>query len=614
MSALSRLIDRFAGRDPADVAAQAAYHAMCAPTPATRLAERLTAADGAERARLLDAVDPNVRAGAFAYLSEPDATRENARRLAWLRADPERIAAVKRHYSQHLADYISDFGYTIDPRLIARNQAPMQRFSLWPKQRELVTFVIERWKRGELGVVVKSRDVGASWVAMALLVSLCIFRDKFAAGIASATEVKLDRSGDPDTLFYKGREFLKHLPPEFNGGYDGGRETNAYMRLSFPLTGSSITGEAGDQAGRGGRKSLYIVDEAAHFQRPIDAALAATTDARIDMSSVNGIGNSFYEKAHNGAIPRFDITWRDDPRKDAAWYAKKCAELDPVIVAQEIDCDFAASVDGVIIPAAHVQAAIDLEHFLGLQPTGLRVGALDVGDRGDRSAFAIRRGCHLEHAESWSGKNGDIFSTTQRAFRLCDDHGLTSFDYDGDGLGAGVRGDARVLNELRAAARGKLTYPTPAEYFAQQNIVAKEYRGSASPVHPKKLVPRTNRKAEDFFANRKAQSWLHLQSLFRESYKARQGLPYDQNAFISINGKIPELSRLIAELSQATVSETATGKMLVDKIGDGEKSPNLADAVVIAFAPRQAGLPPMENLLRALEAAGPAPYDYRRGY
>ncbi|MGO9994701.1 MAG: TerL protein [Steroidobacteraceae bacterium] len=611
MSAVSRLIDKLAGRDPADVVAEAAYKAMCAPTPVTKLAARLAEADQPKRKKLLAAAGDATRVAVLEYLREAEPTRENARRLAWLRADAQRLAAVKRFYASHLGDFIADWGYTTDPRLIAKNKSAMQRFALWPKQRDLVDFVLQRFERGELGVVVKSRDVGASWVAMALLVSLCVFRDKLAAGIASATEVKMDRSGDPDTLFHKGREFAKHLPAEFNGGFDGSRETNAYMRMSFPVTGSSITGEAGDQAGRGGRKSLYIVDEAAHFERPklIDSALAATTDCRIDISSVNGNGNSFFDKAHNPAIPRFDITWRDDPRKNfpgSTWYADKVATLDPIIVAQEIDCNFAASVEGVIIPNEHVQAAIDLDVFLGVTPTGIRMAALDVGDRGDRNAFAVRHGCQLESVQSWSGKSGDIFSTTQRAFRLCDEFGLREFTYDADGLGAGVRGDARVINEQRAAARGPVASATPAEYFAHQSIAAKEYRGSATPVHPTKLVPRTNRKNEDFFANRKAQSWLHLQSLFREAYKARMGLPYDKAAYISINGKIPELGKLVAELSQATVSETAAGKMLVDKIGEGKSSPNLADAVVMCFAPRLSTMTNMGALLRAVSAVPPS--------
>ena len=491
--------------------------------------------------------------------------------LARMRAHPEIIPGLKAHYAEHPAEFIATWGYTTDPRSIARGRPALVPFVLFPKQVELIEWMVDRWRCGEPGTVVKSRDVGASWCAMALLGTLAIFHQNFAAGVASATEVKLDRSGDPDTLFYKLREFVRHLPPEFQGGYDRDK-SDAYLRVAFPETGSSVTGEAGVQAGRGGRKSLYIVDESAHMPNPraIDASLAATTECRIDMSSVNGIGNSFYERANNPHIKRFDLTWRDDPRKDQKWYDDQVARLDPIVVAQEIDCSFTASVEGVVIPAAWVQAAIGLHERLGIKPTGARYGGLDVADRGvDKNASAVRHGLLLEHVESWSGANSDIFATTSRAFRLCDERSLTEFLYDADGLGAGVRGDARVLNEERDA-----------------KIVVHEYRGSGAPLFPTQTVPRTNRTNEDFYANRKAASWWHLRMLFAESYKASRGEPYDKENIISISPKIPELSRLVAELSQATVSETATGKLVVDKVGDGERSPNLADSVVIAFAPR----------------------------
>jgi phage terminase large subunit len=577
-----------------DAIAQATYRAMCELPPFAVLAKQLLATDTrAERDALLRDAPAAVQAAALRYAAEPEATRERDRRLEWMREDPRRVSGLRHYFASNAADFCSSFGYTTDPRLIAKNKLALVPFVLWPKQREMVEWMLERWRRGEPGTVVKSRDVGASWVASALLCWLAIFNRNFAAGLASATEAKLDRSSDPDTLFFKIREFMKHIPAEFNGGYDPDR-TSFYLRVTFPETGSSITGEAGDQAGRGGRKSLYIVDESAHFERPklIDASLAATTDCRIDMSSVNGIGNSFYERAHNPEIPRFDLTWRDDPRKDDAWYAQKVATLDPVIVAQEIDANFAAAVEGVVIPSPWVQAAVGLLEKLDLKSTGKRFAGLDVADRGqDKNAFAVRHGILLEHVESWSGANSDIFGTTAKAFRLCDERELKEFDFDADGLGAGVRGDARVLNESRAKAP----------------ITVREYRGSSSPMFPEQKVPRTNRTNEDYYANRKAQAWWHLRARFNESWKASRGEPYDAEMIISINPKIPELSRLVAELSQATVSETGTGKLQIDKVGDGERSPNLADAVVIAFAPRRRGMNISEDFVKSLERDVPYP-------
>ncbi|MGO8854946.1 MAG: TerL protein [Steroidobacteraceae bacterium] len=570
---MSRLIDKFTGRDPADVLAAEFYAAMCAQPAHVALADKLTRASSTKRSALLQRADDATRAAALDYLEQPEATRDRDRKMQWLRADLEtRLPPIRHYFATHTADFIDTFGVGVDPRLIAQGKPALQPFKLWPDQRRLVDWMFERWQRGEMGVVVKSRDCGVSFISVMILVALCVFRERFSGGIASATEAKLHRLGDPDTILEKAIFFASQLPPELNGGFNKDRDSGS-MKLNFPATGSNITGEAGDLAGRSGRKSLYIMDESAFFTHPtaIDGNLSSNTDCVIHVSTVNGVGNPFYEKAHNPAIPRFDLTWRSDPRKNQAWYDKKCAEFDPVIIAQEIDCNFAASVEGVLIPGAHVQAAIDLHKFLEIEPSGVHLGALDVGDTGDRSAFAHRHGFYLDHVESFKSK--DLFVTAQRAFTLCDERGLTEFLYDADGMGAGIRGDARVLNEQRMSASPKR---------AQLRVT--EYRGSEAPIEPERIVPRTNRTNADYFANRKAQSWTHLQSLFREAYKARQGLPYDKEGFISINGKIKELSKLIAELSQPTISETATGKMLVDKAPNGTSSPNLADAVCICFA------------------------------
>ncbi len=58
------------------------------------------------------------------------------------------------------------------------------------------------------------------------------------------------------------------------------------------------------------------------------------------------------KKRHSGKYPVFRIHWKDDGRKNQAWYEKQKATLDPVILAQEIDIDYNASIEGICIPNA----------------------------------------------------------------------------------------------------------------------------------------------------------------------------------------------------------------------------------------------------------------------
>ena len=62
-------------------------------------------------------------------------------------------------------------------------------------------------------------------------------------------------------------------------------------------------------------------------------------------------------------------------------------------------------------------------------------------------------------------------------------------------------------------------------------------------------------------------------------------MPYNENDIISIPSDIPQLSKLISELSQPTYEINMTGKIVVNKTPDGMKSPNMADAVNMLYSP-----------------------------
>ena len=94
----------------------------------------------------------------------------------------------------------------------------------------------------------------------------------------------------------------------------------------------------------------------------------------------------------------YPLHWRDDPRKGEAWYANKVATLDPVTVAQEIDIDYSASVEGIMIPAAWVRAAVGLQ----LTKSGRRVAGQDVAAFGrDRNVNIDRTGPVVESIDEW---------------------------------------------------------------------------------------------------------------------------------------------------------------------------------------------------------------------
>ena len=516
--------------------------------------------------------------------THPDYAAVHARRverLMRLRSTPGAIEALKSYYADHIAEFIADWGVTADPRnaLLAPPRPVLMPFVLFPKQREWVEWLLERARRREPGLTEKSRDCGISWLAMATAVSLCLLRRNITIGVGSAKEDLVDRSGDPSCLFWKARTFLKNLPPEFRGGWDETRHS-AHMRIQFPETGSAIVGEAGDAIGRGGRTTIFLIDESAHLERPqlIEASLSSNTDCRIDISSVSGMDNPFAQKRHAGKISVFRFHWRDDPRKTDEWYARQAEILDPVTPAAEVDISYTGSAEGVLIPGKWVWACIDAHRKLGIEPSGMRYGGLDVADEGkDKCAFAARYGILLEHLESWSGKESDIFQSVMRALNLAEQHRIAQLFYDADGLGAGVRGDGAQINQQRREAQ-------------RPEIRDEPFQGSGAVFDPESEMIE-GRPNAGMFANAKAQSWWHLRTLCRNTYRAVvERKPYDRDEIISISGHLAELLQLTMELSQPSYSLNATGKVLVNKTPPGCRSPNLADAVMIAFNPSNRNL------------------------
>ena len=167
----------------------------------------------------------------------------------------------------------------------------------------------------------------------------------------------------------------------------------------------------------------------------VDRALSQTTNVRIDVSTPNGQGNPFFTKRHSGKTPVFTFHWRDDPRKGEAWYAEQKRRCDPATLAQEVDIDYAASLEGVCIPAAWVRAAVGLSLPAGQQT----VAGLDVGGEGSaKSVLIALAGPVVRPPVAWGRCN-----TTETAWRARDAAarlGASVVCDDAGGVGAGVKG------------------------------------------------------------------------------------------------------------------------------------------------------------------------------
>ena len=515
----------------------------------------------------------------------PEIQKEIARRLLYRKlieqSDETKAAELDRCKADPV-HWFNNWAWTYDPRGLSYGLPANIPFNLRPKQVDMVRWLEKRLRTQTHGLIEKSRDEGMSYVTLGFFLHQWLFVDGFAAGVGSRKEEYVDKKGDPKTLFYKFRDMLYKLPNWMQPQGYNEREHDNYLRIINPANGASLTGEAGDNIGRGGRTSVYLLDEWAFVERAdaVDAAISQNTNVHIKGSTPNGIGNRFYKDRFSGRYDVFSMAWQENPDKNwqvsyngkpiYPWYEKQKLSLDDVVLAQEVDIDYAASVEGVVLPSAWINSVVDAHKKLGIDVSGQRVQSLDVADEGkDKNAIAGRYGILLDYVTAWSGKGSDIFATSQKAVDTCDEFGSDYFLYDSDGLGAGVRGDVRIINELRKDKKA---------------IKAFAFRGSAAVFNPDKEMVK-GRKNKDYFENLKAQAWWSLRLRVQATHRAiAEGMAYNPSDIISIDSGIANLSQLKVELSQPTYSKSKSGKLLIDKAPDGTSSPNMADAVMMVFA------------------------------
>lgn len=520
-----------------------------------------------------------------------DIFAERQRRIFELKENPSLIAGAKLYYSDKPIEFINDWCVTYDPRNAPKPDKPtLMPFILFPIQEKGVHFISSCIKDQENGLIEKSRDMGATWLFSAFSVHQWLFVPGTAIGWGSRKEMLLDKLGDPDSIFEKMRMTIDYLPRFFwPEGFDPKKHAT-YMRIINPENDSTITGEAGDNIGRGGRKTIYFKDESAHYDRPekIEAALGDNTDVQIDLSSVHGTANVFArrreageewkpgKKITTGTTRVFIFDWSDNPLKDQAWYDRRKLKAKKEglthIFAQEVDRDYSAAVEGVCIPNKWVKAAIDAHKILGLDDSGMKIGALDIADEGgDKNAYTYRKGIVIKSAKAWG--QGDTGETTRKVISLAKQGGVNKIDYDCIGIGAGVKAEANRLKKEKKL-NGLKFIP---------------WRASASPLFKnKRVVPKDKQSPlnKDFYANLKAQAWWQSRLKFERTYDAvTNGTEHDPADLVSIDSNIEDVHVLVKELSQATYSTNGQGKIVIDKKPDGTRSPNLADSCVICLWP-----------------------------
>jgi phage terminase large subunit len=509
--------------------------------------------------------------------------------------DPDALFEAFAYYKQHPAEWIDHWCDTFDPRNAGTGKLTRMPFKLFKRQREFIEF-LKACVDGEAnGLIEKSRDMGATWLCIAFSVWLFCFWPGIAIGWGSRKAVSVDRIGDMNSIFEKMRTLISGMPAIWlPTGFKF--ENMGYMKITSPKTEASITGESGDDIGRGGRTRVYFKDESAHYEHPeaIEAALSDNTRVQIDISSVNGLGNVFHRKReagvdwHPGEVAQQGTTnvlvmdWSEHPGKTVEWYKNRENDARDAgllhVFRQEVDRNYAASVEGVVIPPEWVASAIDahlkLKLKLGLDLyEGGYCAALDVADGGgDRNAYSKRKGVVLVYLQEWGER--DTGTTARRAISCSESTLPIEVQYDSIGVGSGVKTETNRLND---------------EGLMPEGISFTMWDAGSAVLQPDDHVDPEDDQTplnKDFYGNLKAQGWWQLRRRFEKTHRAlTENIMFKPDELISLPSELPNIRSLQKELSQPTMGKSTRMKLIVNKMPNGTRSPNLADSVMMNYWP-----------------------------
>jgi phage terminase large subunit len=237
--------------------------------------------------------------------------------------------------------------------------------------------------------------------------------------------------------------------------------------------------------------------------------------------------------------------------------------------------------DQVIIKRSWILAAIDARKTLGLPLGGRRRIGFDIADDGDDKCATVEAyGIEAVRVDEWKAGEDELLKSATRVHVQARETGA-EIDYDSIGVGAYAGAHFDALNE---------GFPFQVRHYkfnAGAGVMLPEDRIDKSPDSPLN---------GDYYLNLKAQAWWGVATRFRNTYNAvHKGVFYEPGELISISSDCERLDELIDELATPRRNFDTSGKVKVESKKDLRKStrpsgpvpsPNMADAFIMAFAPR----------------------------
>lgn len=190
-------------------------------------------------------------------------------------------------------------------------------FCTWKFQDDALLKTLKRWIIDRKDALwEKSREMGATWMALILEDWACIFHERQKFLDISHTADAVDNGEDSDTLFWKIRFMHDHLPSWLLPKIKPRKMNIAYQHTKSIITGAASTG----RSGVGGRGKV-LLDELGKQQSAHDiVGQTADTGPRLFVSTHYGIGTTFYDLCERPDMWKLVFHWSVHPEKNKGLY------------------------------------------------------------------------------------------------------------------------------------------------------------------------------------------------------------------------------------------------------------------------------------------------------
>jgi hypothetical protein len=218
---------------------------------------------------------------------------------------------------------------------------PFQDFTLLNMQRAIGNI--------DIGIE-KSRDMGATWMFLLIFFHEWMFKDDRAFGVVSRTQDIVDKTGDPDCLFWKLDFMYSQLPQWMQPDRLRNKLTMVNKWTSSTIVGYAAT----DDIARGGRKTAFGMDEAASWGLDDGynawASTQSVTNCRISASTPAGNVGIFADTMRDPSaeMVKISLHWTQHPDKKRGMYTsnKETGKLDILDKSYDYPPDYQFVLDG----------------------------------------------------------------------------------------------------------------------------------------------------------------------------------------------------------------------------------------------------------------------------